>query len=75
MMVTPEMLLHTAIGDDGQTPFIFAINKQTGERMSMIESPGLGMYGMMTYQHDGRQRIVLQTAGQLVAYSLPSDKD
>ncbi len=42
MMVTPEMLLHTAIGDDGQTPFIFAINKQTGERMSMIESPGSG---------------------------------
>ena len=75
MMVTPEMLLHTAIGDDGQTPFIFAINKQTGERMSMIESPGLGMYGMMTYQHDGKQRIVLQTAGQLVAYSLPSDED
>ena len=75
MMVTPGMLLHTAIGDDGSTPYMFAIDKQTGERLGMIESPGLGMYGMMSYQHEGKQRIVLQTPGQLVAYSLPSIKD
>lgn len=72
LMVTPEMLLHTAIGDDGQTPYLFAINKATGERMGSVESPGLGMYGMMTYMHEGRQRIVLQTSGQLVTYSLPN---
>ena len=67
------MLLHTAIGDDGQTPYMFAINKETGARIGSIESPGLGMYGMMTFEHDGKQRIVLQTPGQLVAYSLRLD--
>jgi len=39
---------------------LFSINKATGERMGSVESPGLGMYGMMSYMHDGRQRIVLQ---------------
>ena len=71
LMITPTMLLHTAIGDDGETPYLFSINKATGERMGSVESPGLGMYGMMSYMHDGRQRIVLQTPGQLVAFSLP----
>ncbi|MFM1896350.1 MAG: hypothetical protein RLZZ385_1424, partial [Pseudomonadota bacterium] len=42
-----------------------------GERLAGIETPGLGMYGMMSYQHEGRQRIVVQVPGQLVAYSLP----
>jgi glucose dehydrogenase len=75
LMVTPGMLLHTAIGDDGQTPYLFAINKATGERMGSVEAPGLGMYGMMSYMHEGRQRIVLQTPGQLVAYSIPVEED
>ena len=52
---------------------MFAINKETGERLGSVESPGLGMYGMMSYEHNGKQRIVLQTPGQLVAYSLASD--
>ena len=69
-MVTPSMLLHTAIGDDGRTPYLFSIDKASGERLGQVESPGLGMYGMMTYSHEGKQRIVLQTSGQLVAYSL-----
>jgi len=73
LMVTPDMLLHTAIGDDGQTPYLFAVNKVTGERMAGIVSPGLGMYGMMSYMQAGRQRIVLQTPGQLVAFSLPQE--
>ena len=72
MMVTPDMLLHTAIGDDGETPFLFAVDKATGERLGGLETPGLGMYGMMSYMNEGRQRIVLQTPGQLVALSLPS---
>lgn len=75
LMVTPGMLLHTAIGDDGRTPYMFAIDKKSGARLGMVESPGLGMYGMMTYEHEGRQRIVLQTPGQLVAYSLPAEED
>ena len=75
LMVTPTMLLHTAIGDDGETPYLFSVNKATGERMGSVESPGLGMYGMMSYMHDGIQRIVLQTPGQLAAFSLPTEKD
>ena len=71
LMVTPGMLLHTAIGDDGVTPYLFAINKATGERLGSVETPGLGMYGLMSYMHDGKQRIILQTPGQLVAFSLP----
>ena len=75
LMITPTMLLHTAIGDDGETPYLFSVNKATGERMGSVESPGLGMYGMMSYMHDGRQRIVLQTPGQLAAFSLPTEEN
>ena len=71
MMVTPTMLLHTAIGDDGVTPFLYALDKATGERLGSRETPGLVRYGMMSYMHEGRQRIVLQAPGQLVALSLP----
>ena len=71
MMVTPDVLLHTAIGDDGETPFLFAVDKATGTRIGGIETPGLGLYGMMSYMHEGRQRILLQTPGRLVALSIP----
>ena len=66
------MLLHTAIGDDGETPFLFAVDKATGDRLGGLETPGLGMYGMMSYMNEGRQYIVLQTPGELVALTLPS---
>ena len=71
MMVTPTMLLHTAIGDDGRTPFLYAVDKATGERLGSRETSGLVMYGMMSYMHEGRQRIVLQAPGALVALTLP----
>ena len=71
MMVTPDMLLHTATGDDGETPFLFAVDKATGTRIGGIETPGLGLYGTMSYMHEGRQRILLQTPGRLVALSVP----
>ena len=72
MMVTPDMLLHTALGDDGETPFLFAVDKATGERLGGIETPGLGLYGIMSYMNESRQHIVLQIPGQLVALTLPS---
>lgn len=74
LMVLPDMLLHTAIGDDGITPYLFAVNKVTGERMGSVETPGLGMYGMMSFQHERKQRIVVQATGKLVAYSLPASE-
>jgi len=74
LMVMPDMLLHTAIGDDGITSYLFALDKNTGERLGSVETPGLGMYGMMSYQHENKQRIVVQVSGELVAYSLPDDE-
>jgi quinoprotein glucose dehydrogenase len=71
MMVTPTLLLHTAIGDDGATAFLYAVDKATGERLGSLEVPGLGMYGMMSYMHEGKQRIILPVPGALVALSLP----
>ena len=71
MMVTPTMLLHTATGDDGETPYLYAVDKATGERLGSMETPGLVRYGLMSYMHEGQQRIVLQAPGQLVTLSLP----
>ncbi len=71
MLVTPTMLLHTAIGDDGTTPFLYAVDKATGERLGSLEMPGLGMHGMMSYMHEGRQRIIVPVPGAVVALSLP----
>ena len=53
MMVTPDMLLHTALGDDGETPFLFAVDKATGKRLGGIETSGLGLYGIMSYMNEG----------------------
>ena len=63
--------LHTAIDEDGATPFLCALDKATGERLGSRETRGLVMYGMMSYMHEGRQRIILQAPGALVALSLP----
>ena len=71
MLVTPTLLLHTALGEDGRTPVLNAIDKSTGERVGSLEMPGFGMYGMMSYLHEGRQRIVVPIPGALVALSLP----
>ena len=38
-----------------------AHDKRTGEKVGSIELPAIGMYGMMTYKHEGRQYIVVQT--------------
>ena len=72
MMVTPSLLFHTARGDDGTTRFLYAVDKATGQRLGSLEMPGLGMYGMMSYMHEGRQRIIVPVPGALVALSLPS---
>ena len=47
MPATPTLLLHTALGDDGGTPALIAVDKATGERVGSLEVLGLGMYGMI----------------------------
>ncbi len=70
MMATPNLLLASGQGSDG-TPFLYAIDKRSGERLGAIELPGVARYGLMSYRHEGRQFVVVQVPGSLAAYALP----
>ena len=57
---------------------LHARDKRTGEILGSVELPALGLYGMMTYMHEGKQYIVVQIGsfrtdfpGALVAYAFP----
>ena len=75
MMATKTLLLATE-GSQGP-PVLNAHDKATGQKLGSIELPAPGMYGMMTYMHEGRQYIVVQIAkgvefaGSLAALRLP----
>jgi len=69
MTVTPNLLIHTGNAGDG-TPTLYAVDKQTGQRLASIEVPGESSYGMMTYVHNGKQYIMLQTRSTLTAMAL-----
>ena len=69
-LVTRTLLFHT--GDD----YLTALNKRTGERVGRVELPAPGSYGLFTYEHEGRQHIVVQVnnaqyRNSLVALRLP----
>ncbi len=49
---------------------LYAIDKDTGERLASIEAPAESNYGAMTYVHNGKQYIVLQTRATLTAMAL-----
>ncbi len=69
MTVTPNLLIHTGNASDG-TPTLYAVDKQTGGRLASIEVPAESSYGMMTYVHNGKQYIMLQTRSTLTAMAL-----
>ena len=69
MVVTPNLLIYTGNVSDG-TPTIFAVDKATGETLAQVEAPAESNYGIMTYVHDGRQYIMLQTRSTLTAIAL-----
>ena len=69
-LVTPTLLFYTGNGSDG-TPYLYAVNKLSGVRLGQIQLPASGRYGMMTYMHGGRQHVVVQIQGGLVALALP----
>jgi quinoprotein glucose dehydrogenase len=73
MLATPSMVAYTSTASDG-TPVLFALDKMTGSELARVEVPGAGRYGMMTYIHEGRQYIVLQTGGTLTALALPEKR-
>ena len=78
LMVSGDLLLTTE-GMAGPR-VLNAHNKRTGEKVGSVELPAIGMYGMMTYKHDGRQYIVVQTGQRgrvpesYVALVLPEEK-
>lgn len=70
MVVTPTMLVAGGQAAD-DTPQLYAIDKQTGERLGAVEIPGLTRYGMSSWTHEGRQFIIVQLRDGLAAMALP----
>ena len=69
MVVTPNLLIYAGNVSDG-TPTLFAVDKATGETLAQVEAPADSSYGMMTYVHNDRQYIMLQTGPVLTAMAL-----
>ena len=69
MTVTSTLLIYSGRGSDG-TPYVYAVDKTTGEQLGKVEAPAASSYGMMSYVHDGKQYIMLQTGPTLTAMAL-----
>jgi quinoprotein glucose dehydrogenase len=72
IVVTKTLLMYTSLQSDG-TPALFAVDKATGAQIGKVETEGVTRYGNMTYVHEGRQYVVLQTGGSLTTLALPDD--
>jgi quinoprotein glucose dehydrogenase len=70
-MVAGDLLVAEWVTENG--PALHAYNKLTGEKVGEVALPGPGEYGMMTYIHEGRQHIIVQTGNpaRLVNLTLP----
>ena len=73
MMTLPDMLVYAAVGSDDK-PYLFAVDKLSGETLTKVEVPSPSRYGMMSYVHQGRQYIILQTGSTLTAMALPEGR-
>ena len=69
MVVTKSLLIYGGNGSDG-TPYVYAVDKATGEHVGRVEAPENHRYGMMTYIHEGKQYVILQTGPTLTAMAL-----
>jgi glucose dehydrogenase len=69
MLITKNLLMYAADAGDG-TPHLFAVDKASGEQLGKVEVPDQSSYGMMSYIHDGRQYVILQTGSKLTAMAL-----
>jgi glucose dehydrogenase len=70
--VTKTLLMYTSALSDG-TPALFAVDKATGKQIGVVEVDNTTRYGSMTYMHEGRQYVVLQTGPKLTVLALPDD--
>ena len=69
MVVTKTLLMYAAASSDG-TPYLYAVDKASGATIGEVEVSGRTGYGMMTYVHDGKQYVILQTGPTLTAMAL-----
>ncbi|NOX70191.1 MAG: PQQ-binding-like beta-propeller repeat protein [Gammaproteobacteria bacterium] len=74
MAVTKTVLMYASTAADG-TPMLFFVNKKTGEPLGGVEVENRSNYGMMTYMHQGKQYIVLQTGPKLTALALYDESE
>jgi len=72
MLVTKTMVMYTSLRSDG-TPAVFGVDKETGEQVGVVELEDRAFYGNMTYMHEGRQYVILQTGPKLTVLALPED--
>jgi quinoprotein glucose dehydrogenase len=72
IVVTKTLLMYTSKSSDG-TPALFAVDKATGKQVGKVEFDDSARYGNMTYVHEGRQYVVLQTGAKLTVMALPED--
>ena len=77
VQTTEDLRGNTEVNENGM-PVLNARDKRTGEILARVELPRPGLYGMMTYMHEGKQYIVVQSGsvkrdqpGALVALTLP----
>ncbi len=70
MVVTDTMLMYTNVISDG-TPYLFALDKQTGAELARVEAPAATRYGMSSWVHNDKQYVILQTGSTLTAMALP----
>ncbi len=69
MTITPTLLIYAGNLSDG-TPTLFAVDKATGATLDQVEMPAESNYGMMTYVHQDKQYIILQSGPTLTAIAL-----
>jgi quinoprotein glucose dehydrogenase len=50
---------------------LFAIDKETGERLGAVPIPGSTRYGMSSWVHEGKQYVIIQLQDGLAAVALP----
>jgi len=72
MTVTSTLLIYAGHGSDN-TPYLYAIDKASGEQLGKIEAPASSSYGMMTYVHEGKQYVMLLTGPKLTTMALAED--
>jgi glucose dehydrogenase len=78
LVQTTEDLRGDAEVNEKGMPLLRARDKRTGKILASVALPMPGEYGMMTYMHEGKQYIVVQSGsakrnqpGSLVALTLP----